>query len=1068
MNGRPIQAQHAVLTGPWRRLGWLLIMIVSLTALPAASQSRQELLDQVSIMYVAYYGRPGDPVGALYWMDELAASGGRLDAIVEAFGNSPEFLERFAGLGSARLVNNIFRQLLGRDADADGLSFYVEQLDSGTMTLASIALNVVNGVQPGTTDAQVLANRLEAANFYCLEAADGEFDYGPGQIESARSILQRISDDPATLDEALRRIEDIDDSNSQIVIIGDQGDLLLPNELGDQCVGGNGQDVWVLGFYGSPLNNTDDRGYLVDNSLLLEVDASLPRDSAARLSGELPPQDWEGDEVLVYGTFGDANAGNPQPGLHTMPVISVQGVLLSRAAMRNNSWENTLPLPGDGPLSIDATETDLQPAADEPLPQPQPKRSAAGPVLAQACDRALVISGGVDPDNNRAHYGRQVSATVSRLLALGYTESQIEVFYNSGEDLDRDGVLLETRAADKESIAAHLEVLAETLPAGCTLALFVSDHGSGNNRAQGYQGARYAEAGRAAIAGELQPEQQAVLDARPAVCRPTNAFVLGDQAYAVSQVADDLPRLLRRETGEWLHLGANDNGDLILSETEAGGADFNGDGDGDDANVGLLAAQLSTRLDGVVHGLRSWDSDRNGEPDVRLRWDGLRYLAERLRDGQWQLMGLDTNGDYLVDAFDGGVDWNLDGDTDDPAGFHEGIELWAGEVLWGDELAAMLAPLAEQGVVIMAQLGGSFGGGPATAVRALVENIYGSTAEAEHHFNRPDAQTAWSAADNMAFIDALAGIDTASWNTAATAAGSADELVRGTESALPNFPLQFQTPYFDSTSLYSPGVRNGYLLQVDLPAELVGQVTAIELRIGLQNPRWAGVSVVGEPSDGSGVMAIPGGVHIGSSVPLDSGLQLQIVVAGAAVVDCIRVELIDAMGQRLGYTLALSGEVTPPETEPEPPPEPEPEPPPEPEPEPPPEPEPEPPPVTPPDPSLVLLLPTNCFTVVVGTAEGLLEWEFPWKPDAGLDPSNIQVSMLVNVPGAGPQTLIAGLAADFTVYFSLSIMQPGPYDWNILSVVDLNGGQEVDFENPGPGVISIAAGQEFNVGECTP
>ena len=65
------------------------------------------------------------------------------------------------------------------------------------------------------------------------------------------------------------------------MIIGDQGDLLLPNELGDQCVAGNGQDVWVLGFYGSPLNNTDDRGYLVDNSLLLEVDASLPRGSAA-------------------------------------------------------------------------------------------------------------------------------------------------------------------------------------------------------------------------------------------------------------------------------------------------------------------------------------------------------------------------------------------------------------------------------------------------------------------------------------------------------------------------------------------------------------------------------------------------------------------------------------------------------------------------------------------------------------------------------------------------------------------------------------------------------------------
>ena len=119
-----------------------------------------------------------------------------------------------------------------------------------------------------------------------------------------------------------------------------------------------------------------------------------PRGSAARLGGELPPEDWEGDEVLVYGTFGDANGGIPEPGTYAMPLVSVHRFALSRAAMRDNSWENNLPLPGDRPFLIDPAVAELLPAADEPLPQPQPKRSAAGPVLAAACDRALVISGG--------------------------------------------------------------------------------------------------------------------------------------------------------------------------------------------------------------------------------------------------------------------------------------------------------------------------------------------------------------------------------------------------------------------------------------------------------------------------------------------------------------------------------------------------------------------------------------------------------------------------------------------------------------------------------------------------
>ena len=72
--------------------------------------------DQVQIMYVAYYGRPDDAGGLDFWATELEKVNGNLSRIIDSFGNSKEFTERFGDLDDEELVNNIFSQLLGRDA----------------------------------------------------------------------------------------------------------------------------------------------------------------------------------------------------------------------------------------------------------------------------------------------------------------------------------------------------------------------------------------------------------------------------------------------------------------------------------------------------------------------------------------------------------------------------------------------------------------------------------------------------------------------------------------------------------------------------------------------------------------------------------------------------------------------------------------------------------------------------------------------------------------------------------------------------------------------------------------
>ena len=71
---------------------------------------------------------------------------------------------RFGGLGTHDLVGNLYQQMYGRAPDADGLSFYTNKLDTGASTLASIAINILDGT--AGSDASVLANRTAVARHF--------------------------------------------------------------------------------------------------------------------------------------------------------------------------------------------------------------------------------------------------------------------------------------------------------------------------------------------------------------------------------------------------------------------------------------------------------------------------------------------------------------------------------------------------------------------------------------------------------------------------------------------------------------------------------------------------------------------------------------------------------------------------------------------------------------------------------------------------------------------------------------------------------------------------------------
>jgi hypothetical protein len=120
--------------------------------------------NEVLSAYIAYYGRPADTGGLQYWVNQLEAEFGSLSNIIEAFGESQEFVDRYGHLTNEQLVANLFQQLFGRDPDPAGLEYYVGELTSGRTSLQSMSINILKGAQ--NEDLTIVQNRLMVAQHF--------------------------------------------------------------------------------------------------------------------------------------------------------------------------------------------------------------------------------------------------------------------------------------------------------------------------------------------------------------------------------------------------------------------------------------------------------------------------------------------------------------------------------------------------------------------------------------------------------------------------------------------------------------------------------------------------------------------------------------------------------------------------------------------------------------------------------------------------------------------------------------------------------------------------------------
>lgn len=189
-------------------------------------------------LYIAYYGRPADPGGLAYWSDRLNTNGGDLSTIMDAFGSSEEYEERFGALNDQALVNNLYYQIFGRAAEPEGLAFYTGMLARGDSSLIELAVDIVNGTQG--TDLVVIDKRTELAQQFTAQISERNLVYAD---EEAAMVVQLLSQVEVDTDvEAFGQTElqaMLDLLPSADVVEGEAAPTLATDAQGNATAGGN-------------------------------------------------------------------------------------------------------------------------------------------------------------------------------------------------------------------------------------------------------------------------------------------------------------------------------------------------------------------------------------------------------------------------------------------------------------------------------------------------------------------------------------------------------------------------------------------------------------------------------------------------------------------------------------------------------------------------------------------------------------------------------------------------------------------------------------------------------------
>jgi len=102
---------------------------------------------EVQKLYVAYFGRPADPIGEDYWTDALDAGTITLNDVSASFAASAEYRDTYAGMNNRAIVTEVYQNLFGRAAETAGIDYWAGLMDRGVISINDVVKDISEAAQ---------------------------------------------------------------------------------------------------------------------------------------------------------------------------------------------------------------------------------------------------------------------------------------------------------------------------------------------------------------------------------------------------------------------------------------------------------------------------------------------------------------------------------------------------------------------------------------------------------------------------------------------------------------------------------------------------------------------------------------------------------------------------------------------------------------------------------------------------------------------------------------------------------------------------------------------------------
>lgn len=122
-------------------------------------------IEAIQKLYVAYFNRPADYEGLMYWDKVVTAAKGDTSAVSAAFAGSKEYKDTYAGMTNLQVVLAIYKNLFNEsNPDMAGVDFWVNALSTKAMTIDNAVAQIAAGAQ--STHKDTYAAKVSAASAF--------------------------------------------------------------------------------------------------------------------------------------------------------------------------------------------------------------------------------------------------------------------------------------------------------------------------------------------------------------------------------------------------------------------------------------------------------------------------------------------------------------------------------------------------------------------------------------------------------------------------------------------------------------------------------------------------------------------------------------------------------------------------------------------------------------------------------------------------------------------------------------------------------------------------------------